>query len=179
MCNSCKSCPINITTEEGEYADNTGCLASFVDAMCWYLDTGKVWACHCNTKRACAGFVMKAEAYLGHPITITPDTVLITEETSIREIYTDKAGKHILNSHCGRCLKDVYEDNKDYYMVNDNLWRGFGNGQGKLCWTCLEERMGRPIKAQDLLICPLTTTFNFHTRQMLLDAKLIREYETV
>lgn len=170
MCKSCKSCPINITTEEGEYADNTGCLASFPQAMCWYLDTGKIWACHSNTKKPCAGFLMRAEEFLGKPIEIHGFETLITEQTSIREIYTDKQGKHIIVSHCGRCLKDVYEDNKDYYMVNDNLWKGFGNGDGKLCWDCLEERMGRPINANDLIICPLNTTFNFHTRSILINA---------
>lgn len=175
MCNSCKSCPINITTEEGEYADNTGCLASFVDAMCWYLDTGKVWACHSNTKRPCAGFLMRAEAYLGEPIKITPDTFLITERTTIKEIYTNKQGRHIVGNHCGRCLKDVYEDKNDYYMVNDNLWKGFGNGNGKLCWDCLEERMGRPITAQDLTTCLLNTTFNPKAQKLLLDAGRIRK----
>ena len=83
---SCKSCPINITTEEGEYANSVGCLPSYGDAIKWYKETGKVWACHANNTMPCTGFLIIARDY-NENIVIDENTVLITESTTLEEIY--------------------------------------------------------------------------------------------
>lgn len=85
-CHSCKSCPINITTHEGEMADFYGCLPSYGDAMKWYQETGKVWACHSNNKIPCQGFLIRANEY-GIDIIVTPETELITEDHTLDQIY--------------------------------------------------------------------------------------------
>jgi hypothetical protein len=83
---SCKGCPINITTDEGERADSYGCLPCYGDALKWYNETGKVWACHANNTKPCSGFIIVAKKY-GIDIKVDENTVLITEQTTLEEIY--------------------------------------------------------------------------------------------
>ncbi|MES2287298.1 MAG: hypothetical protein V4547_16520 [Bacteroidota bacterium] len=86
MClKSCKGCPINITTEQGE-KNSEYCLPSYGDAVKWFQETGKVWACHANPKKACDGFLIRAK-YYGIEIPIDEKTVLITEQTTLEQIY--------------------------------------------------------------------------------------------
>lgn len=87
MClKSCKSCPINITTQEGEEADMYGCLPYYAKIMKWYEDTSKVWACHANNKKVCSGFIIRAKAN-GVKININENTKLITEDHTLEDIY--------------------------------------------------------------------------------------------
>ena len=37
------------------------------------------------------------------------------------------------------------------FMVNDEIWNKHGNGENILCPPCLEERMGRKLKKDDVL----------------------------
>jgi hypothetical protein len=41
---------------------------------------------------------------------------------------------------------------KDYnmYMVNDDIWKKYGNDKLTLCKSCLEERMGRKLTKKDI-----------------------------
>jgi hypothetical protein len=41
---------------------------------------------------------------------------------------------------------------KDYnmYMVNDDLWKKYGNEKFTLCKSCLEKRMGRNLTKKDI-----------------------------
>lgn len=80
----CKSCPMYPETEEGMIADSYGCLPSVSDALKWKEDTGKVWSCHENTKRTCGGIVRIMDK---RGISIPEQAILITENTSIKEIY--------------------------------------------------------------------------------------------
>jgi len=57
----CNGCPMHITTEHGEEANNSGCLPSYSEAIKWYKETGKVWACHELENKACKGFIKKAK----------------------------------------------------------------------------------------------------------------------
>ena len=41
------------------------------------------------------------------------------------------------------------------FMVKHRLWRRYGNGLGVLCLPCLTLRVGRPLRRQDFLRCPL------------------------
>jgi hypothetical protein len=80
---------------------------------------------------------------------------------------------------CGDCGIDTTgKGNKDWYMVKDHVWAQYGN-EGVLCWGCLEKRMGRPVSPFEIDLCPLTTYHNPHTRQMLIDAKILAPDEFV
>lgn len=41
---------------------------------------------------------------------------------------------------------------KDYkmYMVNDDIWKKYGNDKLTLCKSCLEKRMGRKLTKKDI-----------------------------
>ncbi len=87
--NSCYGCPINITTEHGEYANNVGCLPSYADIIKWYKETGKVWGCHETAgKTPCLGFLKIAKGY-GEHISVNKNTILITESCTLEDIYKD------------------------------------------------------------------------------------------
>lgn len=57
----CRDCPVYPETEEGVYADNTGCLPEFYEMKVWHRDLNKVWACHNNCNRPCGGYLDAAE----------------------------------------------------------------------------------------------------------------------
>lgn len=83
---SCKGCPINITTEEGDYANAIGCLPSYADVMKWYLDTGKVWACHEVPTSPCKGLLI-INKQRNIPMSVNQNTILITDTQTLDEIY--------------------------------------------------------------------------------------------
>lgn len=70
---------------------------------------------------------------------------------------------------CKDCGKDTSVDDKDYYMVTNEVWEkyGFGRKKGMLCMDCLEERMGRKLQKKDILICSVTTEWNYYTASIL------------
>lgn len=84
---SCHGCPINITTEEGDVISSYGCLPAYADAIKWYKETGKVWACHEKPETPCKGFLIRAK-YYNEKVSVNKDTILITEETTLEEIYS-------------------------------------------------------------------------------------------
>lgn len=76
------------------------------------------------------------------------------------------------NSLCVDCGKDTFEDPRDYYMVNMEIWNEFGLGGsswsndkeswiedngpvGMLCLDDLERRMGRKVILDDLPNWPI------------------------
>ncbi len=82
----CDGCPIDIHTEQGEIISNYGCLASFKEALTWYQDTGKVWACHEQPDKPCIGFLQLCKEK-NIPISVNKNTILITEQTTLEQIY--------------------------------------------------------------------------------------------
>jgi hypothetical protein len=68
---------------------------------------------------------------------------------------------------CASCGKDCYLDDKDYYMVKHHLWKKHGVGSGMLCMDCMEDRLGHKLTKEDILVCPLTTHFNYYTAEIL------------
>jgi hypothetical protein len=82
----CNGCPINIHTEEGEKISNYGCLPSYGDVIKWYEETGKVWACHENNNNPCLGFLKLAKEK-GKVVSVNRNTVLITENMTLEQIY--------------------------------------------------------------------------------------------
>jgi hypothetical protein len=73
---------------------------------------------------------------------------------------------------CEDCGKDCFKDEKDYYMIQHDLWEKHGVGRGMICMDCIEDRLGRKINAADILICPITTMFNPYTIKILNDGKV-------
>jgi hypothetical protein len=43
------------------------------------------------------------------------------------------------------------------YMVTSELWEKYGNGEGIVCYSCFEKRMGRRIVEADLTDAPCNT----------------------
>lgn len=84
----CNGCPINIHTPEGEQISNYGCLPCYADAIKWYKETGKVWACHEQPTKPCIGFLKLAKKK-GDKVVLTKTTQLITEGTTLQEIYNE------------------------------------------------------------------------------------------
>lgn len=44
---------------------------------------------------------------------------------------------------------------REYYMVDDDLWKKYGPPRGMLCLGCLEGRMGRSLVASDFTDAPI------------------------
>lgn len=73
---------------------------------------------------------------------------------------------------CKNCGKDCEKNDKDYYMLKDELWAEIHPQiDGMLCMDCVEEKLGRKLIADDILICPLTVALNPYTRKILADSK--------
>ena len=70
---------------------------------------------------------------------------------------------------CKCCGKDCYADNKDYYMLKDEVWEKiFPRKKGMLCMSCAEGCLGRKLQKEDILVCRLTAEDNLYTRSILL-----------
>lgn len=50
---------------------------------------------------------------------------------------------------CHDCHIDTRKDKSNFYMVHDQLWEEFGEGENYLCWDCFENRIGRKLQKQD------------------------------
>jgi len=71
---------------------------------------------------------------------------------------------------CVDCRKNCFHDDKDYYMIKNELWEKIGVGEKMLCMDCLESRIGRKLIEQDILVCPLTKE-NYYTSKILKNTK--------
>lgn len=80
----CRCCPVEPYTEEGVMADSYGCLPSTGDMLKWQQETGKVWACHNNPNKPCAGFTGVLDK---NGIEWNLDKGLITESHTLKDIY--------------------------------------------------------------------------------------------
>ena len=76
---------------------------------------------------------------------------------------------------CNDCGIDTCIDPRDYYMVTASVWNTYGLGGcvmaedgeswssaeegsgGFLCMKCLEDRMGRKLKYEDVMWCGAST----------------------
>lgn len=90
-----------------------------------------------------------SEGYLrvpGHMMTaIRAQINFIQEELSILDEMLTEAG-----FFCCDCEIDTCGSN--YYMVNNDLWKKHGVGEGMLCIPCLEKRLQRKLTANDFSI---------------------------
>ena len=74
---------------------------------------------------------------------------------------------------CMECSKDTFQDNKDYYMVTDAVWKAIAKDvEGMMCMDCVEESLGHKLKAEEIMMVPLSTMFNDYTRSILIEAKV-------
>jgi len=74
------------------------------------------------------------------------------------------------DNYCVDCKKNCRDDKKDYYMVKNYLWIKYGVDHAELCIDCLENRIGRKLNANDILVCEVTMNKNYYTREILLNA---------
>lgn len=66
-------------------------------------------------------------------------------------------GREIIMSDeflCVDCQFDTFRN--EYYMVKDEIWPIEQDG-GMLCVGCLERRIGRELKKDDFIKCPVNT----------------------
>jgi hypothetical protein len=70
--------------------------------------------------------------------------------------------------HCLDCSVNTRKNPKDFYMVHAHIWDQYGVGEGMLCMDCFEKRLGRKLKADDILPSVLTIRDNPYTRELLL-----------
>jgi len=69
---------------------------------------------------------------------------------------------------CLDCGKDCMTDDKDYYMIQNDLWMKLvGSHNGMLCMDCLEARLGHKLRKEEILPCPLTEWLNPYTAHIL------------
>ena len=59
-----------------------------------------------------------------------------------------------LKFHVPLC-EDCESDEFKYFMVQDEIWKEFGCGEGLLCLECLEKRAGHKMIFEDFTECPL------------------------
>jgi Protein of unknown function (DUF2695) len=71
---------------------------------------------------------------------------------------------------CKDCASDYDED----YMVQNDVWKACGAGDGMLCIGCLEKRIGRKLRRQDFTDLPLNE-INPKTRSLRLQDRLSTE----
>jgi hypothetical protein len=62
---------------------------------------------------------------------------------------------------CSDCGTNTCVAGGDYYMVANDLWEEFGNGDGMLCLTCLSARVGRPLAIYDFTAAPVNNLIRF------------------
>lgn len=75
---------------------------------------------------------------------------------------------------CQDCKKDTCIDDKDYYMVNHNMWKNYGVGDKMLCMDCIEKRIGHVVVKEDLLDCILNEHLNPYTKVILNNLKIVK-----
>jgi len=69
---------------------------------------------------------------------------------------------------CGCCGKDCSIDNKDYYMLQEDLWMKLnGKDDGMLCMDCVENKLGRKLSGEDILPSFLTLFRNDYTKNIM------------
>jgi hypothetical protein len=79
----CRDCPINPVTEDAMMAVNYGCLPMLCEALEWFNNTGRVWACHKYEAIPCGG-VLKHLIEIG--ATIDFSKPFITTATTSEEL---------------------------------------------------------------------------------------------
>ena len=99
-----------------------------------------------------------------------PDTIIRVKDNTGR-IKRFRRNRFIeLNPQCCHdCGSDTLRSPRDYYMVHDDVWAqyGLGSQSGMLCMNCLEIRMGQPLQAHQIMLCPLNVAINPYTQQIL------------
>ena len=68
---------------------------------------------------------------------------------------------------CCDCGKDCFIDDRDYYMIQHDLWEKHGVGEGMLCMDCIEGRLGHKLTKEEILPCFVTEIHNPYTKSIL------------
>lgn len=83
----CRDCPILGRTEFAEMGVNYGCLPAPYDAIKWFRETGRVWACHSQQHKACGGVL---EILMQAGLTVDFSQPLLTMTTTEEEIKQER-----------------------------------------------------------------------------------------
>ena len=67
--------------------------------------------------------------------------------------------------------EDCASEYDEYYMVQNDIWKAYGAGKGKLCIGCLEKRIGRKLCRQDFSDAPINE-INPETQSLRLQDRL-------
>ena len=98
---------------------------------------------------------------------------MIHEESEINFLADRRSAEEHKKWLCQCCNKDTLQDNKDYYMVTDAVWKAIAKDvEGMMCMDCVEESLGHKLKAEEIMMAPLSTMFNDYTRSILIEAKV-------
>ena len=76
----------------------------------------------------------------------------------------------LVDVSCEDCGSDYDED----YMVQNDIWKTYGAGDGMLCIGCLGNRMGRKLRRQDFIDLPVSE-INPETQSLRLQDRLSTE----
>ena len=95
--------------------------------------------------------------------------VKVKDDTGRINLYRRNRFIELKHQLCHDCGCDTLNSPRDYYMVHDEVWKQYGLGSqpGMLCMNCLEKRLGQPLQAHHLMLCPLNITVNPYTQQIL------------
>ena len=78
--------------------------------------------------------------------------------------------KPLVDFSCEDCGSDYDE----HYMVQNDIWKAYGAGDGMLCIGCLEKRIGRKLRRQDFIDLPINE-INPETQSLRLQDRLSTE----
>ena len=78
--------------------------------------------------------------------------------------------KPLVDFSCEDCGSDYDE----HYMVQNDIWKAYGAGDGMLCIGCLEKRIGRKLHRQDFIDLPINE-INPETQSLRLQDRLSTE----
>lgn len=94
----------------------------------------------------------------------------MTDDTSAPTLEPHISGTD--HSRCLDCSIDTI-DTGEYYMLRSDLWRGLtGSRYGYLCIGCLEARLGRRLRLDDFMLCPLNCMIDAGTFHRASSARL-------
>jgi hypothetical protein len=81
---------------------------------------------------------------------------------NLNESSEDSVRKNFI---CVDCGKDTWKDDKDYYMIKNDMWDKYGVGEKMLCMKCIETRLGHKLTRADITDCPLNR-MNYYTSKL-------------
>jgi len=93
--------------------------------------------------------------------------MLTTEQKNAPGFIDPRTKREIKHFCCVDCGKDTFLDNKDYYMVTNEVWKKHGVGKNMLCVDCMEARLGHKLRKDEITLCQQNLYHNKYTRRII------------